>query len=134
LISKQAGVSVPAIVDVRPDPDPALVARAKELGIEVLAGQAVLDTSGALRSQVDEGRQGRRAGRRARYRSRCADHVCGLDALGAHVFAIARQGGLGRSETQRFLPGRNVQDCAASVPAMALTIWTMHCRRGKGRS
>jgi sarcosine oxidase subunit alpha len=46
---KLAGVSVPAIVDVRPDPDPSLVARAKELGIEVLAGQAVLDTSGGLR-------------------------------------------------------------------------------------
>jgi sarcosine oxidase subunit alpha len=46
---KQAGVSVPAIVDVRSDPDASLVARAKELGIEVLAGQSVLDTSGSLR-------------------------------------------------------------------------------------
>jgi sarcosine oxidase subunit alpha len=56
---KQGGVSdIPAIVDVRPDPDRALVARAKALGIEVLTGQAVTRHGGKLRVEIHEGRQG----------------------------------------------------------------------------
>ncbi len=46
---KQAGVNVPAIIDIRQNPDDVLLARAAELGIRVLKGHAVTGTSGRLR-------------------------------------------------------------------------------------
>ncbi len=46
---KAAGIDVPALVDVRNDVDEALLARAGELGIEVLAGHAVIKAGGRLR-------------------------------------------------------------------------------------
>jgi len=108
---KQAGVSVPAIVDVRADPDPALVARAKELGIEVLAGQAVLDTSGSLR--VKSMKVGRSSGG--------ATRTIPIDALimsagwtpSVHMYSQSRGKVVWDEQSQRFLPGRNVQDCVS---------------------
>ena len=47
-----AGAAVPAIVDVRPDPDGPLVRAARAMGLPVYAGHAVVGTSGRLR--VDE--------------------------------------------------------------------------------
>ncbi|WP_225772553.1 sarcosine oxidase subunit alpha family protein [Inquilinus sp. Marseille-Q2685] len=44
-----AGVAVPAIVDVRPDPDGPLVRAARAAGLPVYAGHAVVGTSGRLR-------------------------------------------------------------------------------------
>lgn len=108
---KQAGVSVPAIVDVRPDPDPALVARAKELGIEVLAGHAVLDTSGKLR--VKSMKVGKANGGTAR--------DIAIDALimsagwtpSVHMYSQSRGKVVWDEASERFLPGRNVQDCVS---------------------
>ncbi|WP_422371480.1 sarcosine oxidase subunit alpha [Hoeflea sp.] len=108
---KAAGVSVPAIVDVRPDPDPALVARAKELGIEVLAGQSVLDTSGALR--VKSMKVGRPSGGSTR--------TIPIDALimsagwtpSVHMYSQSRGKVVWDEDTKRFLPGKNVQDCVS---------------------
>ncbi|MGO4122807.1 sarcosine oxidase subunit alpha family protein [Inquilinus sp. YAF38] len=44
-----AGVTVPAIVDTRPDPDGPLVRAARAAGLPVYAGHAVVGTSGRLR-------------------------------------------------------------------------------------
>ena len=46
---KRAGVSIAAIVDNRDRPGEAVLAEARKLGIDVLAGHAVVDTSGRLR-------------------------------------------------------------------------------------
>jgi sarcosine oxidase, subunit alpha len=108
---KAAGVSIPAIVDVRPDPDPSLVARARELGIEVLAGQCVLDTSGALR--VKSMKVGKPSGGSAR--------TIPVDALimsagwtpSVHMYSQSRGKVVWDEDTKRFLPGKNVQDCAS---------------------
>lgn len=108
---KQAGVSVPAIIDVRPDPDASLVARAKELGIEVLAGQSVLDTSGSLR--IKSMKVGRASGG--------ATRDIAVDALimsagwtpSVHMYSQSRGKVVWDEETSRFLPGRNVQDCTS---------------------
>ncbi|MEQ8482617.1 MAG: sarcosine oxidase subunit alpha [Hoeflea sp.] len=108
---KAAGVSIPAIVDVRPDPDPSLVARAKDLGIEVLAGQSVLDTSGALR--VKSMKVGRPSGGSAR--------TISIDALimsagwtpSVHMYSQSRGKVVWDEDMERFLPGKNVQDCVS---------------------
>ncbi|OCW59391.1 sarcosine oxidase subunit alpha [Hoeflea olei] len=108
---KQAGVSVPAIVDVRPDLDPALLARAKELGIEVLAGQCVLDTSGTLR--VKSMKVGRASGGSTR--------SIAIDALimsagwtpSVHMYSQSRGKVVWDEDSKRFLPGKHVQDCVS---------------------
>ncbi len=46
---KAAGVDVPALVDLRSTVDEALLLKAKELGIEVLTGHAVIKAGGRLR-------------------------------------------------------------------------------------
>ncbi|MCL6706543.1 sarcosine oxidase subunit alpha [Pseudomonas sp. R2.Fl] len=46
---KKAGVSVPVIVDCREAPGAEVLAEARSLGIEVLTGHSVVDTSGRLR-------------------------------------------------------------------------------------
>ncbi len=43
---KRAGVEVVSIVDCRPKPNEALLSAARTLGIEVLSGYSVVDTSG----------------------------------------------------------------------------------------
>ncbi|MCY0148374.1 sarcosine oxidase subunit alpha [Hoeflea sp. G2-23] len=108
---KQAGVSVPAIVDVRPDPDPALLARAQALGIEVFSGQAVLDTSGGLR--VKSMKVGKAAGG--------ATRDIAIDALimsagwtpSVHMYSQSRGKVIWDEATERFLPGADVQDCTS---------------------
>ncbi|MDF1607861.1 sarcosine oxidase subunit alpha [Hoeflea sp. YIM 152468] len=108
---KQAGVSVPAIVDVRTDPDPALVARASELGIEVLSGQAVLDTSGKLR--IKSMKVGKASAGSTR--------DIAVDALimssgwtpSVHMYSQSRGKVVWDEEGQRFLPGHHVQACAS---------------------
>ncbi|WP_412049946.1 sarcosine oxidase subunit alpha [Hoeflea sp. Naph1] len=108
---KQAGVSVPAIVDVRPDPDPALLARAKALGIEVFTGQAVLDTSGGLR--VKSMKVGKASGG--------ARRDIAIDALimsagwtpSVHMYSQSRGKVVWDEATERFLPGVDVQDCTS---------------------
>ena len=44
-----AGIVVPAVVDLRADPQGSLPARAREAGIEILAGHGVVGTKGRLR-------------------------------------------------------------------------------------
>ena len=113
---KQAGVSVPAIVDVRSDPNPVLVARAKELGIEVLAGQAVLDTSGKLR--VRSMKVGKSSGGSTRDISIDALIMSAGWTPSVHMYSQSRGKVVWDEASQRFLPGRNVQDCV-SVGACA---------------
>jgi sarcosine oxidase subunit alpha len=90
---------------------PSLVARAKELGIEVLAGQSVLDTSGSLR--IKSMKVGRVSGGSTR--------DIAVDALimsagwtpSVHMYSQSRGKVVWDEETSRFLPGRNVQACAS---------------------
>ena len=46
---KRAGITIPAIVDCREKPGDKVLAQARSLGIEVLVGHSVTDTSGRLR-------------------------------------------------------------------------------------
>ena len=105
---KAAGVAVPVIVDARREIDAALLARAGELGIEVLAGHAVTDTKGGLRLKsvkiepVSGGKQ----------RSVDADAL--IVSAGwtptLHLYSQSRAKVVWDEETERFLPGKPVQE------------------------
>ncbi|MCV9966517.1 sarcosine oxidase subunit alpha [Pararhizobium sp. BT-229] len=106
---KRAGITVAAIVDSREKPGEGVLAEARALGIEVLAGHAVVDTSGKLRvSSMSVARNG---GGRAR--------SIAIDALlmsagwtpSVHMFSQSRGKVAYDFETQRFLPGTYAQDC-----------------------
>ncbi len=106
---KKAGVSVSAIVDCRTRPGEAVLAEARRLGIEVLAGHSVIDTSGRLRvSSMTVARNGGGAKRKI-----------AVDALlmsagwtpSVHMFSQSRGKLRFDAEGQRFLPGTYAQDC-----------------------
>ncbi|MBB5573003.1 MULTISPECIES: sarcosine oxidase subunit alpha [Rhizobium] len=106
---KRAGVSVAAIVDSRARPGEAVLAEAKQLGIEVLTDYAVIDTSGKLRvASMTVARSGSRGSRKI-----------AIDALlvsagwtpSVHLFSQSRGKLKFDAEKQRFLPGTYVQDC-----------------------
>ncbi|MDO9415221.1 sarcosine oxidase subunit alpha [Pararhizobium sp.] len=106
---KRAGVSVEAIVDNREHPGEAVVAEARSLGIEVLTGHSVLDTSGSLRvASMSVARNGGGAKR-----------TIAIDALlmsagwtpSVHLFSQSRGKVAFDQESQRFLPGIYAQDC-----------------------
>ena len=115
---KQAGVAIPAIVDVRKTVDPALLARAADLGIEVLTGHAVTDTAGSLR--VKSMKVERIGGGGAR--------SFAIDALimsagwtpSVHMYSQSRGKVIWDETARRFLPGKPVQD-NVSVGACAGT-------------
>lgn len=105
---KRAGVSIEAIVDTREAPGEAVLAEAKALGIEVLAGHAVVDTAGSLRvSSMTVSKNGR------------GQRKIAIDALlmsagwtpSVHLFSQSRGKVAYEPETQRFLPGTYAQDC-----------------------
>ncbi|MFN7103167.1 MAG: sarcosine oxidase subunit alpha family protein, partial [Pseudorhizobium sp.] len=106
---KRAGVAIAAIVDCREKPGEAVLAEARRLGIEVLTGHAVLDTSGRLRiSSMKVARNGSTESRKI-----------AVDALivsagwtpSVHLFSQSR-GKLRYDEAhQRFLPDIYAQDC-----------------------
>ena len=108
---KRAGVTVVAIVDCRPQPGDAVMAEARRLGIEVLAGHSVIDTAGKLRvSSMTVARNGSKSGRKI-----------AIDALlvsagwtpSVHLFSQSRGKLRFDAERQRFLPGTYVQDCVS---------------------
>ena len=106
---KRAGVTIAAIVDSRAKPGEAVVTQARALGIEVLSGYSVIDTSGKLRvSSMTVARNGSRASRKI-----------AIDALlvsagwtpSVHLFSQSRGKLKFDADKQRFLPGTYVQDC-----------------------
>ncbi|MBB5535399.1 sarcosine oxidase subunit alpha [Rhizobium giardinii] len=106
---KRAGITVAAIVDSREKPGEAVLAEARKLGIEVLAGHAVVDTAGKLRvSSMSVARNGGGRGR-----------SIAIDALlvsagwtpSVHMFSQSRGKVAYDHESQRFLPGTYAQDC-----------------------
>jgi sarcosine oxidase subunit alpha len=106
---KAAGVQIPVIVDARDKPGEAVLAKARELGINVQAGSSVLKTGGKLRiSSMTVARRGMRAGEKIN-----------VDALlvssgwtpSVHLFSQSRGKLAFDAELQRFLPGTYAQDC-----------------------
>ena len=106
-----AGVAVPAVVDLRENPQGDLPRRAREAGIEVLAGHGVVGTKGRLR--IKEARVAPIAGDAVTGPAR----VIACDALAmsggwnpaVHLFSQSR--GTLRFEEARgiFLPGETIQ-------------------------
>ena len=106
---KRAGVTVAAIVDNREKPGEAVLAEARKLGIEVLAGHSVVDTKGKLRvSSMSVARNGGGSAR-----------SIPVDALlmsagwtpSVHLFSQSRGKVAYDAATGRFLPGTYAQDC-----------------------
>ena len=105
---KRAGIAVEAIVDTRDAPGEGLLSAAADLGLEVLAGHAVVDTKGARRlSSVTVGRKGD------------ARRSIAVDALlmsagwtpSVHMFSQSRGKVVFDDASQCFLPGEYAQDC-----------------------
>jgi len=106
---KRAGVEIAAIVDCRQTPGADVLAEARSLGIDVLAGQSVVNTSGKLRiSSMTVALNGGGSPRKI-----------AVDALlvsagwtpSVHLFSQSRGKVKFEPETQRFLPGTYAQDC-----------------------
>jgi len=106
---KRAGVTIAAIVDCRANPGGAVVEKAKSLGIEVMAGYAVVDTAGRLRiSSITVSKVGNDLTQKIP-----------VDALlmsagwtpSVHLFSQSRGKLTFDAATQRFLPGTYAQDC-----------------------
>jgi sarcosine oxidase subunit alpha len=108
---KNAGVEVPAIIDVREAPNAHLSAQAEALGIRVFTGYAVTA-----------------AGGNRRVSSMCIERIGGgseqvipVDALimsagwtpSVHMFSQSRGKVKFDAETSRFLPGTYAQDCVS---------------------
>lgn len=108
---KNAGVEIPAIIDVRNAPNSEMVAQAEALGIRVLSGFAVTAAGGKRRvssmsvSKIGGG----------------SEQVIPVDALimsagwtpSVHMFSQSRGKVKFDAETNRFLPGTYVQDCVS---------------------
>ncbi|APG85881.1 sarcosine oxidase subunit alpha [Sinorhizobium americanum CCGM7] len=106
---RKAGVAVPVIVDCRERPGEAVLEKARELGIEVLKGHSVVNTTGKLRiASITVARNGGSGGRKI-----------AVDALlvsagwtpSVHLFSQSRGKVKFDAETERFLPGTYAQDC-----------------------
>lgn len=109
---KRAGVEVVSIVDCRPKPNEALLSAARTLGIEVLSGYSVIDTSGRLRiSSMTVARNGSTNHRKIP-----------VDALlmsggwtpSVHLFSQSRGKLKFDVETQRFLPNIYAENCVSA--------------------
>ncbi|MBP1848962.1 sarcosine oxidase subunit alpha [Rhizobium halophytocola] len=108
---KRAGISVPVIVDCRPQPGAGLLNEARALGIEVLSGYSVLDTKGRLRIKaIKVAPNGSRSPR-----------TIEVDALltsagwtpSVHLFSQSRGKLKFDAKNQRFLPDVYVQECVS---------------------
>jgi len=106
---KRAGVAVPVIVDCRQKPGEAVLEEARNLGIEVLTGHSVVDTSGKLRvASISVARNGGGGQRKI-----------AVDALlvsagwtpSVHLFSQSRGKVKFDAATERFLPGIYAQEC-----------------------
>lgn len=108
---KRAGVSIAAIVDCRSHPGDAVLAEARALGIDVLTGHSVTNTSGRLRvSSMTVARNGASNARKI-----------AVDALivsagwtpSVHLFSQSRGKLRFDEQNQRFLPDIYAQDCVS---------------------
>ena len=106
---KRAGVTVAAIVDSRDKPGEAVLAEARNLGIEVLSGHSVVNTKGHRRiSSMSVARNGGGSAR-----------TIAVDALlmsagwtpSVHLFSQSRGKVSYDAASGRFLPGTYAQDC-----------------------
>lgn len=116
---KRSGVSIAAIVDSRQAPGAAVLEEARALGIDVLAGQSVVNTSGRLRiSSMTVARNGGGSPRKI-----------AVDALlvsagwtpSVHLFSQSRGKVAFDAESQRFLPAPMPRTVSRSAPATAPT-------------
>ncbi|TWG53939.1 sarcosine oxidase subunit alpha [Aminobacter sp. J44] len=108
---KKAGVNVAAIIDVRDNPQSAIIDEARSLGITIKTGHVVAGSTGRLRI----------TGMIVKPKAGGPTQTIGVDALltsagwtpSVHMFSQSR-GKLAYDEaTQRFLPGTYVQACAS---------------------
>ncbi|WP_137133478.1 sarcosine oxidase subunit alpha [Rhizobium sp. FKY42] len=108
---KRAGIDVVSIVDCRAKPSEALLAAARNLGIEVLSGYSVVNTSGRLRiSSMTVARNGSTNHRKIP-----------VDALlmsggwtpSVHLFSQSRGKLKFDVENQRFLPNVYAENCVS---------------------
>ncbi|MEQ1404505.1 sarcosine oxidase subunit alpha [Neorhizobium sp. Rsf11] len=108
---KRAGVAIAAIVDNRTNPDEAVLAEARSLGIDVLTGHSVTDTSGRLRiSSMTVARNG---GSNARKIAVDALIVSAGWTPSVHLFSQSRGKLRFDEQNQRFLPDIYAQDCVS---------------------
>ncbi|MBO3762021.1 sarcosine oxidase subunit alpha [Ciceribacter sp. L1K22] len=105
---KKAGVSVPVIVDCREAPGADVLAQARSLGIEVLTGHSVVDTSGRLR--VKSIKVQRNGGGSARTIEVDALLISAGWTPSVHLFSQSRGKLKFDAATQRFLPDIYAQD------------------------
>ncbi|TNC73694.1 sarcosine oxidase subunit alpha [Rubellimicrobium roseum] len=108
----RAGVRVPAIVDVRAQVPPDLAARARSLGIEVLASHTVTGTTGRLRvaSVMVNPVRGDRVGP---WRGIDCDALlmCGGWTPSLHLFSHTKGSLAWDAQAGAFLPDRKTEDC-----------------------
>jgi sarcosine oxidase subunit alpha len=106
---KAAGVQIPAIVDTRDQPGEAVLAKARQLGITVMTGSAVIATKGKLRiNGMVVARRGMKSGEKI-----------AVDALimssgwtpSVHLFSQSRGKLSFDQENLRFLPGTYHENC-----------------------
>jgi sarcosine oxidase subunit alpha len=108
---KRAGVSIAAIVDCRNHPGDAVLAEARALGIDVLTGHSVVNTSGRLRvSSMSVVRNG---GSNARKIAVDALIVSAGWTPSVHLFSQSRGKLRFDEQNQRFLPDIYAQDCVS---------------------
>jgi sarcosine oxidase subunit alpha len=106
---KRAGVSIAAIVDNRTDPGEAVLAEARALGIDVMTGHSVTDTSGRLR--VASMTVVRNGGANARKIKVDALIVSAGWTPSVHLFSQSRGKLRFDAQNQRFLPDIYAQNC-----------------------
>lgn len=108
---KVAGVNVPVIVDRRENVPADLLSKARSLGIDVLTGHGVVDTSGRLRiNGIKVAKHGSKSTRKFK-----------VDALivsagwtpSVHLFSQSRGKLKYDAANQRFLPDVHVQECVS---------------------
>ena len=109
---KAAGVMVPAVVDLRADPDAELATQALAAGIEVVGGSAVTAVEGA-REELDF------EGRKAYVRHIDCDVVASSGGWNPAVHLHSHSGGKCRFEDARgiFLPDATLQACRSAGAA-----------------
>ena len=108
---KRAGVSIAAIVDCRNHPGDAVLAEARALGIDVLMGHSVINTSGRLRvSSMSVVRNG---GSNARKIAVDSLIVSAGWTPSVHLFSQSRGKLRFDEQNQRFLPDIYAQDCVS---------------------
>ena len=94
---------------------------ARALGIEVNHGRAVVEGARQAARLLHRRRSRRAAAPNARIAGRCADDLGGLDAVGASVLAVARQGGVRRGNAAGSCPEPMRRTACRSAPATAPT-------------